>query len=62
MYTGGEDGEIRKYDFINSINGQSLLTQVQKHYYVESVTQVIYYHWNTIYFNFNWPINYQINK
>lgn len=39
LYTGGEDGEIRKYDFINSINGQSLLTQVQKHYYVESVTQ-----------------------
>jgi len=39
LYTGGEDGEIRKYDFINSINGQSLLTQVQKHSFVESVTQ-----------------------
>ncbi|ORX81755.1 WD40 repeat-like protein [Anaeromyces robustus] len=39
LYTGGEDGEIRKYDFINSINGQSLLTQVQKHSFVETVTQ-----------------------
>jgi len=48
LYTGGEDGEIRKYDFINSINGQSLLTQVQKHYYVESVTQVIKNQLNTI--------------
>lgn len=39
LYTAGEDGEIRRYDFINSINGQSMLTQVQKHGYVESITQ-----------------------
>ncbi|KAJ3390424.1 Transcription factor spt8 [Lobulomyces angularis] len=34
---GGEDGFIRKYDFIPSYNGESLLTQTQRHGLAESI-------------------------
>lgn len=41
VFTGGEDGFIRKYDFFASISGKTLLTQNQKHAQVESVQKVI---------------------
>ncbi|CAG8624747.1 9188_t:CDS:10 [Ambispora leptoticha] len=37
VFTGGDDGYIRKYDFFGSMNGKQLLTQNQKHAQVESV-------------------------
>ncbi|KAJ3235885.1 Transcription factor spt8 [Chytriomyces hyalinus] len=37
MFTGGDDGFIRKYDFMASMNGDALLTAVQKHGLVDSV-------------------------
>ncbi|KAI8622156.1 WD40-repeat-containing domain protein [Chytriomyces sp. MP71] len=37
MFTGGDDGFIRKYDFMASMNGSSLLTAVQKHGLVDSI-------------------------
>lgn len=39
ILTGGEDGFIRKYDFIASIQGKSPLTVAQKHNLVDSVTK-----------------------
>lgn len=39
ILTGGEDGFIRKYDFIASIEGKSPLTMAQKHNMVDSVTK-----------------------
>ncbi|WEJ93403.1 Transcription factor spt8 [Yamadazyma tenuis] len=39
IITGGEDGFIRKYDFIASIEGKSPLTMAQKHNLVDSVTK-----------------------
>ncbi|KAG0184796.1 Transcription factor spt8 [Apophysomyces sp. BC1034] len=38
VFTGSEDGYIRKWDFFASINGKTSLTQVQRHHYVDSVT------------------------
>lgn len=40
VFTGGEDGFIRKYDFFSSMCGKTLLTQNQKHTQVESVQKV----------------------
>lgn len=37
MFTGGEDGMIRKYDFIASVEGKSPLTLSQRHQLVDSV-------------------------
>lgn len=37
ILTGGEDGFIRKYDFISSIQGKAPLTLAQKHSLVDSV-------------------------
>ncbi|CAG8494959.1 11499_t:CDS:2, partial [Scutellospora calospora] len=37
VFTGGEDGFIRKYDFFSSMRGKTLLTQNQKHTQVELV-------------------------
>ncbi|CAH6720689.1 transcription factor Spt8p [[Candida] jaroonii] len=37
ILTGGEDGFIRKYDFISSIQGKSPLTMAQRHNLVDSV-------------------------
>lgn len=39
ILTGGEDGFIRKYDFISSIEGKAPLTMAQKHNLVDSVTK-----------------------
>jgi hypothetical protein len=40
VFTGSEDGYIRKYDFFASMNGKTLLTQGQRHGQVDSVTKV----------------------
>ncbi|PKC02926.1 WD40 repeat-like protein, partial [Rhizophagus irregularis] len=37
VFTGGDDGFVRKYDFFASMGGKTLLTQNQKHTQVESV-------------------------
>ncbi|CUM65394.1 uncharacterized protein PRCAT00003030001 [Priceomyces carsonii] len=39
ILTGGEDGFIRKYDFIASVEGKSPLTMAQKHNLVDSITK-----------------------
>ncbi|KAI9502810.1 WD40-repeat-containing domain protein [Coemansia spiralis] len=39
IFTGGEDGYIRKWDFNSTVNGKQLLTQGQRHPYVDSVTK-----------------------
>lgn len=39
IITGGEDGFIRKYNFIASVEGKSPLTVAQKHNLVDSVTK-----------------------
>ncbi|KAF9183870.1 Transcription factor spt8 [Haplosporangium sp. Z 767] len=39
VFTGSEDGYIRKYDFFASMNGKTMLTQGQRHGQVESVTK-----------------------
>ncbi|CCH40968.1 putative WD repeat-containing protein [Wickerhamomyces ciferrii] len=38
LFTGGEDGFIRKYDFYGSIEGQVQLTAAQKHSLVDSIS------------------------
>ncbi|KAI8137071.1 WD40-repeat-containing domain protein [Fennellomyces sp. T-0311] len=38
VFTGSEDGYIRKWDFFASMNGKTALTQVQRHQHVDSVT------------------------
>jgi transcriptional activator SPT8 len=40
VFTGGDDGFVRKYDFFASMGGKTLLTQTQKHAQVESVQKV----------------------
>ncbi|EEB06991.1 SAGA complex subunit Spt8 [Schizosaccharomyces japonicus yFS275] len=37
LFTGGEDGYIRKYDFAASVNGQLPLTVAQKHPFVDTI-------------------------
>ncbi|KAI7906667.1 WD40-repeat-containing domain protein [Cokeromyces recurvatus] len=37
VFTGSEDGYIRKWDFFSSMNGKTSLTQAQRHYFVDSV-------------------------
>ncbi|EPS39674.1 hypothetical protein H072_6522 [Dactylellina haptotyla CBS 200.50] len=39
MFTGGQDGYIRKFDWYASINGKVPLTVAQKHPFVDSVTR-----------------------
>ncbi|KAJ1841861.1 Transcription factor spt8, partial [Coemansia sp. RSA 486] len=39
LYSGGEDGYIRKWDFFATVNGKQLLTQGQRHSLVDSVTK-----------------------
>lgn len=39
VLTGGDDGFIRKYDFISSIQGKAPLTMAQKHNLVDTVTK-----------------------
>lgn len=38
LFTGGEDGFIRKYDFFQSVDGNSQLTSAQRHNLVDSVS------------------------
>lgn len=38
LFTGGDDGFIRKYDFFSSIDGEVQLTAAQKHSLVDSIT------------------------
>lgn len=40
IFTGGNDGYIRKFDWFNSINGKTPLTVAQRHPFVDSVTRV----------------------
>jgi len=40
IFSGGDDGFIRKYDFFSSLNGKQILTQNQRHSHVESVQKV----------------------
>ncbi|KAF3919699.1 hypothetical protein ABW20_dc0106318 [Dactylellina cionopaga] len=40
IFTGGQDGYIRKFDWFASINGKVPLTVAQKHPFVDSVTRV----------------------
>ncbi|KAJ2617595.1 Transcription factor spt8 [Coemansia sp. RSA 1365] len=39
LFTGGEDGYIKKWDFFATANGKQQLTQGQRHAYVDSVTK-----------------------
>ncbi|KAJ1879979.1 Transcription factor spt8, partial [Kickxella alabastrina] len=39
MFTGGEDGYVKKWDFNASVNGKQLLTQGQRHSLVDGVTK-----------------------
>ncbi|OLL25619.1 Transcription factor spt8 [Neolecta irregularis DAH-3] len=41
IFTGGQDGYIRRFDFYSSMLGRSLLTVAQRHPYVDSVTKVL---------------------
>ncbi|CAG8579771.1 1636_t:CDS:10 [Paraglomus occultum] len=47
IFTGGDDGFVRKYDFFSSLNGKQILTQNQRHAHVESVQKagVILSYW-----------------
>lgn len=47
ILTGGEDGFIRKYDFVQSIQGKMPLTMAQKHNLVDLITKagVIVLYW-----------------
>ncbi|KAI7867639.1 WD40-repeat-containing domain protein [Spinellus fusiger] len=40
IFTGSEDGFIRKWDFFQSMNGKALLTQAQRHQHVESISLI----------------------
>ncbi|KAI8579982.1 hypothetical protein K450DRAFT_240027 [Umbelopsis ramanniana AG] len=42
VLTGSEDGYIRKWDFFASMNGKTMLTQVQRHQLVDSITKAGY--------------------
>lgn len=37
LFTAGEDGFIRKFDIVSSLNGNSSLTGVQRHGLVDSI-------------------------
>ena len=37
LFTGGEDGLIRKFDFFKSVEGKSLLTVSQRHQLIDSI-------------------------
>ncbi|KAK9464000.1 WD40-repeat-containing domain protein [Lipomyces oligophaga] len=39
IFTGGQDGFIRKFDFFASINGKLALTVAQKHPFADSITK-----------------------
>ena len=39
VFTGGSDGYIRKFNWVETANGKSMLTVAQKHPFVDSVTK-----------------------
>lgn len=39
VFSGGADGYIRKFNWIESVNGKSMLTVAQRHPFVDSVTK-----------------------
>ena len=39
VFSGGSDGYIRKYNWIETANGKSMLTVAQRHPFVDSVTK-----------------------
>ncbi|CAA18434.1 SAGA complex subunit Spt8 [Schizosaccharomyces pombe] len=51
LFTGGEDGYIRKYDFFPSINGDLSLTVAQRHPFVDTVTKagILLNYWENAY-------------
>lgn len=38
LFTGGEDGFVRKYNLVSSLNGEAPLTVAQRHQIVDSIT------------------------
>lgn len=47
LFTGGQDGFIRKYNFAESVDGKTPLTVAQRHSFVDSVVNagVLYSYW-----------------
>ncbi|KAG4304112.1 hypothetical protein PORY_002476 [Pneumocystis oryctolagi] len=45
IFTGGNDGYIRKFDFFSSMNGKIPLTVAQRHPFVDSVAGVLLSYW-----------------
>jgi transcriptional activator SPT8 len=41
LFTGGQDGFIRKFDFYQSVNGKLPLTVAQKHPFADTITKVL---------------------
>lgn len=39
VFTGGSDGYIRKFNWIDTANAKSMLTVAQRHPFVDSVTK-----------------------
>lgn len=39
VFTGGADGYIRKFNWLETVNGKSMLTVAQRHPFVDSVTK-----------------------
>ena len=39
VFTGGSDGYIRKFNWVDTVNGKLMLTVAQKHPFVDSVTK-----------------------
>ena len=50
VFTGGSDGYIRRFSYIESANGKSLLTVAQRHPFVDSVTKagVLASYWESV--------------
>jgi transcriptional activator SPT8 len=40
VFTGSSDGKITKWDFFGTLNGKSMLTQIQRSGMVDSVAKV----------------------
>ncbi|KAI9299670.1 hypothetical protein BJ944DRAFT_244964 [Cunninghamella echinulata] len=38
IFTGSDDGYVRKWDFFASMNGKTSLSQAQRHHFVDSIT------------------------
>ncbi|KAJ1546528.1 Transcription factor spt8, partial [Nowakowskiella sp. JEL0078] len=42
VFTGGDDGFIRKWDVISSFNGETPLSQTQRHGLVDLISKVFF--------------------